>query len=268
MATRADRYPALAASALLHAAVVLAALISWPWSRTITAGDVVPVTLISSADIQTPAPAARAPIPAPAAAPTPVPQAAPETVAPEEHQTPAPAKTAPAPVAHVSPTPAKAKPQPEPTENWSALEASLSAQDRPSGARQSSAARGPPRPNQALQARATQGVAATLASGAASPRATAALGALQGELAHLWNPNGGVPVGDLLIKVTFHIGSNGALVGDPSASGAGGDLASRVASERAMRAVRLADPFADPADAALYGQNVTVTFAQNHHCSS
>ncbi|HLK25311.1 MAG TPA: hypothetical protein VKT30_11690 [Caulobacteraceae bacterium] len=285
MPSRTDRYPALAASALLHAAIILSALIAWPWAKTLRAGDVVPVTLVSSADLQAPAPAVQAPKPAPAATPEPTPEAPPQPVAQEEHQTPpAPAhkatptpKTVPAPTPKATPTPAakaaqtptKAHPQEEPNENWEALAQSLARQERPSGARQSSASKGAPRPNQALQARSTQGVAATLASGPASPQAAAALGALQGELAHLWNPNCGVPVGDLLIKVSFRIGSNGQLVGEPGSSAAGGaGLPAQVAAERAVRAVNMANPFADPQFAALYGQNVTVTFAQKHHCSS
>jgi outer membrane biosynthesis protein TonB len=272
MATRRERYPALAASALLHGAIIAAALIAWPWAHTLHMGDVVPVTLMTSADLPAPAPAVQAPTPAPAATEQPTPQAPPQPAAQEEHPTPPQPlpKAQPTPQPKAAHTPTKATPTPRPAENWAALEASLARQSRQtSGARQSSAAQGRPRPNQALQARNTQGVGAVLSSGPANARAEAALGSLSGEIGRLWLPNCGVPVGDLLIKVSFKLGPEGILDGDPTSSEANApDLASRVASERAVRAIRMRSPFADPAYAALYGQNVTVSFSQKQHCSS
>jgi hypothetical protein len=231
---------------------------------------------MTSADLPAPAPAVQAPTPAAAATPQPVPDASQQAAAPEESPTPAPPP--PSPRAHEAPPrpkpppppPAKTAQHPAPSEDWAALESNLAQQSRQAtGARQSSATRGPTRLSQAVQARNTQGVAATLSSGPANPRAQAALGSLSGEIGRLWSPNCGVPVGDLLIKVTFKLGPTGMLDGDPTSSDANAaDLPTRVASERAVRAVRMREPFADPAYAALYGQNVTVSFSQKQHCSN
>lgn len=283
-----QRYPAMAASFALHAGVLALAFLALASRPPMGGGNVVPVTLMTSADLP-PAPAVAAPKPAPAATPTPVPQAPPQPEVQEAPPPPAPKPTpvqkhvetptptpkpapalkhveAPAPTPKVQPVkPAKATPELD----LNALAASLNASSKATKHQPSSAHQGLAHPNQDLQARNTQGVGATLASGKANARAQAALGALAGEIGHLWNPNCGVPMGDLLIKVSFTIGPNGILERAPTSPQAGAsDLATKVAAERAARAVSMRAPFADPDYAALYGQTVTVAFSQSEHCGS
>lgn len=294
-----DRYPALAVSAALHAAVFACFLIAWPWNKTIHMGDVVPVTLMTSADMPAPAPAIAAPTPQAAATETPVPQAPPQTATPEPAPTPAPTppvptpptpkvqpthpthtptppKVQPTPVAHAptppkvqptpvshapTPTPAKARPTPAPDKDWAALAASLESQSHPAAQRQSSAARGPSRPSQAVQARATAGT-----SDAAS---SAALASLAGELQRLWNPNCDAEgAGGVTIKVTFRLGPSGNLDGQPVSSAADAtDPVVRSSSDRALRAVHQGEPFTQ-LPPALFGQNITVNFNQKSFCAS
>lgn len=279
---RTDRYPAMAGSAFLHAAILIGGLIAWPWlNKPIHMGDVVPVTLINADQAPAPAPAVQAPEPAPAQTETPVPQAARQVPAPEEAPTPTPPipkaapqptpKPHPTPVAKAAPpqpaptpvprkpTPAKPAAKPQPDMDWAAVAAGLTSQARPSGPRQSSAARGPSRPAQATVARTTAGV-----SDAAS---AAALSSLAGELQRLWNPNCEA-AGDVTIKVSFQIGSNGHLIGSPVSSLAGaGAVAIKAASDRAVRAVYEGEPFSD-LPPSLYGQKITVNFNSKSFCSN
>ena len=259
----ARRYPAMAASAALHLAVLLCFLIAWPWSKTVHMGDVVPVTLMTSADLPAPAPAVQAPEPAPAQTEAPVPQASPQTAAPVQTAAPAApaAKAAPAAAAHQSTT-GKPQPKTSPDLDRAALLASLTQQNPASGQHQSSAARGATRPNQAVRA--------TTSAGTSSAAADAALSSLSGELQRMWNPICSAPgAADVMIKVTFKIGPSGRLTGTPTSSeGSATDNVVRVASERALRPVYEADPFADPAYAALYGQTITVNFNQKNFCSN
>jgi colicin import membrane protein len=263
MAARTDRYPALAASAVLHAAVLVAALVSWPWSQTIHMGDVVPVTLISGAEAPPPAPAVQASEPQAAATEAPEPQAPPQPAL--HNQPPSPRPPSPAPKSQPQkltpqPTPAKAKPTPTPTpsEDWTALAASLAHQSQ--AAHASSAQRGPSRPSQAVQARATTGVSNSVSA--------AALTSLSGELQRLWNPNCDAPGGDVTIKVTFKLTASGRLDGAPTSSEVNAsDLAVKAASDRAVRAVYEGEPFSE-LPTALYGQNITVNFNQKSYCSS
>jgi hypothetical protein len=256
----ADRAPAMAASAALHAAVVICALISWPWmTKSIHMGDVVPVTLVTSADLPAAAPAVQAPQPAPAAAETPVAQAPPQPAAPQA------AAAAPAAKAQPTPTPRKTAaaqpaPKPAPELNRAALLASLTGQTGP--AHPSSAPRGATRPNQAVRAMTSSGV-----SNAASD---AALASLSGELQRMWNPICSAPgAANVMIKVTFRLNSLGEVVGSPQSSQADAtDEVVKVASERAVRPVDMASPFDDPAYRVLYGQTITVNFNQKSFCSN
>ena len=274
----------MAGSAALHAIILISGLIAWPWlSKPIHMGDVVPVTLITSNDAPAPAPAVQAPEPAPAQTEQPVPQAAPQAVAPEEAPTPTPPapKVAPQPVPKPRPVqPAKVTPQPAPTPtphkaaqakpvpakpapemDMAALSAELSKQAKPSGARQSSAARGPSRPAQAIVARTTAGTSDAVSS--------AALSSLAGELQRLWNPNcEAAGAADVTIKVSFQIGSSGRLSGDPVSSLAGAsDPVTKAASDRAVRAVYQGEPFSD-LPPSLYGQKITVNFNPKTFCSN
>jgi outer membrane biosynthesis protein TonB len=275
----------MAGSAALHAIILISGLIAWPWlTKTLHMGDVVPVTLITSDQAPAPKPAVQAPQPAPAATEAPVPQASPQVAAPEEAPTPTPPapKVAPQPVPKPHQVqPAKATPQPAPTPtphktttakptpakppaemDMAALSAELAKQAKASGPRQSSAARGASRPEQAVEARTSSGTSDAVSA--------SALASLSGELQRIWNPIcSNAAASDVMIKVTFRIGSSGILIGTPQSSLAGTtDTALQVASERAVRAVYQHGPFADPAYRVLYGQNITVNFNQKKDCSN
>jgi outer membrane biosynthesis protein TonB len=273
----------MAGSAALHAIILISGLIAWPWlTKPLRMGDVVPVTLITSDQAPAPKPAVQAP--APAATEQPVPQASPQVAAPEEAPTPTPPAPRPAPQPVPKPhqaQPVKATPQPAPTPtphkatpakpapakpapelDMAALSAELSKQAKASGPRQSSAARGPSRPEQAAQARTSAGVS--------DANSNAAQASLSGELNRIWNPIcSNSASADMVVKVTFKIGSSGILIGNPQSSvGDTSDIALRVASERAVRSVYQHGPFADPAYRVLYGQNITVNFSQKKDCSN
>jgi protein TonB len=275
----------MAGSAALHAIILISGLIAWPWlTKPLHMGDVVPVTLITSDQAPAPKPAVQAPQPAPAATEAPVPQASPQVAAPEEAPTPTPPAPKPAPQPTPKPhqaQPAKAVPQPAPTPtphktatakptpakpatelDMAALSAELAKQAKPSGPRQSSAARGPSRPEQAVVAR--------ISSGTSDAVSTAALASLQGELERIWNPIcSNAAAADVTIKISFKIGASGILIGAPQSSLAGTtDTALQVASERAIRSVYQHGPFSDPAFRVLYGQNITVNFNQKKDCSN
>lgn len=275
-----NRSPAMAASAALHAALLVAVLVSWPWlAKPLHVGDVVPVTLMTSADLPAAKPAIAAPEPAPAATEAPVAQASPQMAAPDETPTPSPParKAEPHPTPKPAPQTAQAAPQPAPTPHkpvstkpatkpapdvdWTQLAANLTHQARPSGPHQSSAAHGPPRPEQAVQARTTAGVSDAAAS--------AALSSLAGELQRLWNPNCEAQgAAGVTIKVTFQLGSSGRLIGSPVSSQAGsGDAVVKAASDRAVRAVYQGEPFSD-LPPALYGQRITVNFNPKSFCQN
>jgi outer membrane biosynthesis protein TonB len=145
--------------------------------------------------------------------------------------------------------------------DMAALSAELAKQARPSGPRQSSAARGAARPTQAIVARTTAG-----ASDAAS---TAALSSLAGELQRLWNPNcEAAGAADVTIKVSFQIGSSGRLIGAPVSSLAGAaEPVILAASDRAVRAVNQGQPFSD-LPPSLYGQKITVNFNSKSFCAN
>jgi periplasmic protein TonB len=275
----------MAGSAALHAIILVSGLIAWPWlTKPLHMGDVVPVTLITSDQAPAPKPAVQAPQPAPAATEAPVPQATPQVAAPEEAPVPTPPAPKPAPQPVPKPhqaQPAKVTPQPAPTPtphktatakptpvkaapdlDLNALSAELTKQARAAGPRQSSAARGPSRQEQAVVARTS--------AGASDAVSASALASLSGELQRIWNPIcSNAAASDVQLKVTFKIGSSGILIGTPQSSLAGAtDTALQVASERAVRAVYQHGPFSDPAYRVLYGQNITVNFSQKKDCSN
>jgi protein TonB len=275
-----DRYPALAASAALHAAVLISGLIAWPWlSKPIKIGEVVPVTLVTSADVSdmkqavaapTPAPAqtetpdVQAPLAATAPEPAPTPEPAPKAVQPPPRPTPTPAKPAvskPAPaMAKAASKPAPAKPTTS-TFDPDAVLASLAKPTKASGAPRSSAQRGPSRPAAAAQAHATTGAADTVSA--------SALSSLTGELQRLWNPNCEVEGGsDVNIKVSFRLDSSGRLIGPPVSSQAhASDPIVVSGSDRAVRAVYAGAPF-DSLPRELYGQNISVNFNARQACAN
>jgi protein TonB len=249
-----NRLPALTASAALHGALLAATLIAWPWlSRPIELSSVVPVTLVTSDKLSEMRAAVAAPTLSPAAAETPVPEAAPQPPAPE-----------PAPLPNPAPTPAKQPAKPTST-NFDPDEelAKLTRSAKASGARQSSAPRGPTRPETAPLARLTTGTGDAATASAES--------SLVAAIIPHWNLSCDVPH-DLDIRVTFRLSPSGRLIGSPQSSGDNAPefSALRVASERAKRAVLAAQPFENlPPN--LYSQPITVKFnvqaaLEQEHC--
>ncbi|MCR5878490.1 energy transducer TonB [Phenylobacterium sp. J367] len=253
---RRELSPAAAGSILLHGGIAAALMISWPWARDLKVGAVVPVTIVANAPVtdlraaeqapveqtaQTEQPVPDAPMDSsppqptptpPAPAPTPVPKSAPPPKA-APASTPA-LKSTPTPPAPKSP-PAKAQPRPaEKGLDFDALLASIPAAKSP--ARPSSAPKGASRPETAQQARPNLG------SGLA---ASAAMSGLADELQRRWNPNCEVEGGrDVVVRVTFQLGSGGQVTGEPQAEIRGARSAvSQAAADRAVRAVYAASPF-------------------------
>ncbi len=107
------------------------------------------------------------------------------------------------------------------------------------------------------------------ASGTGATPSPAAMASLKSQLERLWNPNCEVMGGsDISIVITFHIGAGGRLVSRPTSSvgDSGGEL-TKVASDRAVRAVY--QYFADPSRpfADLPPDNYTVNFNPKEYCS-
>ena len=295
-AQAADRYPAFAASAVLHASVLLAGLIAWPWlSKPIRMGDVVAVTLVTSPDAANMKPAIQAPVPTPAATEEPEPQAPPLPPAPEEAPTPSPPPTVrtppqpkavphpqpqvkptpkpaptPKPVAQSKPTPPKPQPPPPklapakaatPAFDPDAILASLDKVSKAGGSRHSAAPRGPTRAETAVQPH--------LSPGAGSAVSASALADLGSQLQRLWNPNCEVEgAADVMIKVSFQLDSGGRVSGPVLASGENaGNPVVKAASDRAKRAIYQGNPF-DNLPSALYGQRITVNFNAKQFCEN
>ena len=274
--TAPNRMPAMTASAVLHLALLASVLFVWPWTKPITLSNVVPVTLVTSDQASQPSEAVAAPTPQPPATETPTPEAPVTPAAPEPAPLPVPApptlksvqaKPAPAPKpapAKPVPTPAKASPKPlESTFDPDAVLASLTKSAKVAGAKQSSAKRGPPKPQTAVQARLT--------TGAGDVSASSALTSMAAALQRLWNPNCDVPgAGDVNIRVTFRLKSDGRLVDSPPPQSSGDSAPEssvlRVASDRAKRAVYAAQPF-DSLPANLYNQPITVKFNGQAACA-
>lgn len=271
---RTDMRRPLLASALLHGGLAAAVLISWPWlSRPIHIGASVPVTIVATAPDANVRPAEQAPVEDLAATPEPIPATLPEQVAPPTPAPPAPPqKTVPHPPEPapkpVPPTPApkKAAPQPpkqqpqkQPTLDLDALAASI--KSRASGKPASGARKGPPHPELAAQARPAVGQASALAA--------SALSNLSADLARRWNPNCEVEGGaNVDIRVGMRLDKSGHVAGDLQASGQNSpDPVVKAASDRAVRAIRQAEPFQNlPAE--LYGERIIVRFNARSACAS
>ncbi|MAK82521.1 energy transducer TonB [Phenylobacterium sp.] len=265
---RSDLGTALLLSGILHAVVLGAALIPWPWDRELKIGSVVPINIVSSipanprpavqgpeeqtAQTEAPEPDApleatvAAPEPQPAPQPTPAPQPSPKAPTPKPAPTPAP-KPAP------TPTPKPAPPKKSDSLDLDALASSLK------GSQSSSAARGAARPETARQARSTTG----------SGISAAAMSGLAEELQRRWNPNCEVEAArNVRVRVTFRLGSDGRVVGDVRAGGQenSSDPVTRAAAERAIRAVYSAAPFTTlPRE--FYGDQIAVSFNAAQACA-
>ncbi len=284
---------AMVASALLHAGVIVSALIAWPWSRTLPVGGAVPINIVANAPSTNLAPAIEAAEETPAQTEDPVPDASPTPAAPEPAPTPTPPapapKPAPQPAPKPVPTPTPAptpKPAPAPTPtpkpkppaakppekaapaakpapkssglDLDALAASVAKAAKSSGAQRSSAAKGETRPATAREARPDLG----------SGQAAAAVAGMTDELQRRWNPNCEVEGGrDVRIRVTFTLSSNGQVLGQPDAGGKerSANPVEKAAAERAIRAVFAAAPFRD-LPRQFYGDRIAVNFNAREAC--
>jgi outer membrane biosynthesis protein TonB len=269
------RGPALTASALLHVALLASAVIVWPWTKPVKLSSVVPVTLVTAEEPSEPSQAIAAPTPQTAQTEAPTPDAPPPAAAPQPTPLPIPAPPPPRPtLSKPAPAPSKPADKPAPTPAKAAAKADTSSFDpdavlaslnksaKASGAKQSSAKKGPARPQTAVQARLT--------TGAGDATAASALTSMAASLQRLWNPNCDVPgAGDLDIRVTFRLSAGGRLVGSPQSSGDNAPESSllRVASDRAKRAVYAAQPF-EGLPQTLYGQPITVKFNGQAACAA
>lgn len=269
------RYPAMAASAALHLALLVTVLIILPrLTKPLRVSGVVPVTLMTSADVSNLREAVAAPEPAPAQTETPAPEAPPAQPAPQDNPEPAPPqpkplpppRPAPNPSPKLTPAPAKtppkpaAKAQPQPDLDLDALAASITKTAKTSGAKRVAAARGPSRPETAVVARTT--------TGAGTAVSASALSSMAAELQRLWNPNCDVAGGsDVNITVAFRLGPAGRLIGQPASSAENAaDPIIKAASDRAVRAVNQAQPFTDlPPE--LYGPKIAVNFNARQACA-
>ncbi len=273
MARRTDLSPAMVGSVLLHLTLGAALIFLKPWARDIPTGAAVPVTLVTTADLNDVRPAEAAPdaqsaqsdepqpdpppqtaaaAPATPPVPTPVPQPALKPVSAPVVAKPAVVKPAQPPRPAPLPTP---KPAAKPL-NLDALAASVA-----KAGKTSSASRGPSRPETAPQARE--------AVGAAKGLSASALAGLADELQRRWNPNCEVEGGrDVRIRVTFTLGVGGQILGGVDAGGQekSGNPVIQAAAERAIRAIHQAAPFSTlPRD--LVGQRVAVNFNAREACS-
>jgi protein TonB len=254
-------------SVLLHATVAAALLISWNFTRDLKVGSVVPITIVSKAPPTDVREAEQAPVEQTAQADEPVPQAPLQSTppAPEPKPAPPPPKPVPTPTPKLVkpiPTPAPVKPAPpaktEKSLDLDALSASVSKLARPAPPKPSSAAKGPARPETALQARPALGAGVS----------AAAISGLQDELQRRWNPNCDVEGGrDVQVRVLFTIGAGGQVVGDAKAEIKSAQTpVSRTGAERAVSAVYAAAPYRNlPRE--FYGERIAVTFNAREACS-
>jgi outer membrane biosynthesis protein TonB len=269
---RRELSPALAGSIALHLIVAAALLISWRFTRELTIGAAVPVTLVANGppgelrDVQ------KAPEVQEAQAEQPQPEAPPQPAPPAP--TPAPEPPAPQPTPKVeAPTP-KPKPQPKPAEkaavakpqpvakpekslDLDALAASVSKLSKAAGGKPGAGAKGPPKAATAPET--GKGLSAS---------AQASVGAMKDAVERRWNPNCNVAGGrDVQVSVTFRIDSSGQVIGDVGSQiRSAQNEVSRAAADRAVRAVYAAAPFRDlPRE--LYGQSFKLNFDAKDACS-
>jgi outer membrane biosynthesis protein TonB len=247
-------------SVLLHASVAAALLISWNFTHDLKVGAIVPVTLVANAPATDVSPAIQAPEVQTAQTEAPVPDAPAESVppAPEPKPLPTPAPkaaAAPAPTPKPAPTPTKPAPPTKADKglDLDALQASLSKSAKPS-----SAAKGPPRPETALQARPAVGAGVS----------AAAFSGLTEELQRRWNPNCDTEGGrDVKLRVTFQIGAGGQVVGNVATQIVSPRTpVADAAATRAAQAVYAASPFRSlPRE--FYGERIAVNFNAREACS-
>jgi len=214
---RSEPYSAFAASVALHVGVLAAAiLLSRMFNAPLRIGDVTTVTLVTSADVANLRAAQPAPTPTAASTPTPVPDA-------EDKPVP------PAPQAAPTPTPAPTRPSAATTPNpFDKVSRDLAGGGSPSPAHKGS------------RQAATQ---PTTGSGAGNGRvaAPADVAGLTTALEKVWVhscDDVNDPAGN--VDVSFHVGPDGYLLGDPVAK-----PPNTIAARRAINAIYKLNPFKD-----------------------
>ena len=258
--TRSDFSGAMIGSLMLHAVLIVLALVAWPNHRPFNLGSAVPVNLVSNAPTTDVRAADQSAEPATAQTEIPEPDAA---LAPAEVATATP-PSPPAPVPATTPATKPAKPTKkaaaEPRLDLDALAASLNKTSR-ANAGKSSAAQGANSAETALQARPALGKGL-------SASAQIGLAGLAEELQRRWNPNCEVEGGrDVRVRVNFTAGVGGQLIGVVEAGGQenSSNPVVRAAAERAIRAVHQAAPFKTlPRE--LYGVGISVNFDAGKAC--
>lgn len=270
-AQRTNFAPAMLAALLLHAGLLVAGLIVWPWMNPpIAPGAVTSVTLVAAPPAPL-RPAEQAPQPAPAAAPEPAPTPAPPPPpAPAPKPAPPPPPTKPLPIAKPPPEPPKVKPQqtakapPKDSLDLAALTSSLDRQATKSDARKAPGLRGALRPELAPVARADPGAAE-----AATTDAAAAVGA---RLNRLWNKSCGVEgFRDIVVQVRFNLTPDGAVEGAPQVLNepAAASAVWTAAKDRAVRAVFQAAPFRElPRQTYATWRTFTAVFDAKQACKN
>jgi len=274
---RSEFSRAAIASALLHAGIFAAALIGWPWGRTLPVGSAVPINIVANAPSTNLAPAIQGPEELPAQTEQPVPDAPTPPAAPEPQPVPTPPQPTPktpppTPAAKAAPTPKPAptqptpkpatKPSPKPApkaEKGLDLDALAASVAKSSGAQRSSAAKGASRAETAREARPDLGTGA----------AASAISGMSEEIERRWNPNCNVEGGrDVRLKVYVTLGAGGQVVGEVTAGGAerSANAVVRAAAERAIRAVYAAAPFPN-VPRSFYGDRITLNFNTRDACS-
>ena len=235
------RYPAMAASAALHLALLATVLIILPrLTKPLTGSTVVPVTLVTSVDI----PDLAAITPVPKQAPTPMETPEPQTPPVQPSSSPAPQSIAPKPMPKV-PTKAPTNTASSDDNFLKNLAASLP---------HSSPPRKPTPP--------------TTPSGGGAPVSANARAVIEEALRRVWNANCDVPAGaQTNIEVTFQLDSSGRLVGEiHSAAENSSDPIVRTAFERAVRAINQAKPF-PRLPLGFPGGSVTAPFDAKQACA-
>jgi outer membrane biosynthesis protein TonB len=253
---RANRSPALLASALIHAGVIAAAIISWPFfAKPLQIGKVVPVTIVTNAPPAELAPAVQAPTPAPAMTPAPEPQApaAPAPITPAPPTPPPKPAAPPKPAPQPKPTPAKQAPasKPSPAAKASPAKdnffeqttAAIAGSTQRASTRASAGEPGPNRPRTDTVAQQGQG--------ADDKMSGSELGALKEKLGRLWNPNCQVEgARGIVVRVHVRLTAQGYVIGQPELVdrdkiNSSGNPILIAAATRALSAVGRGQPYAD-----------------------
>jgi protein TonB len=256
MATRArtNRSPALLVSALVHAGVVAATIIAWPWlSKPMRLGPVVPVTIITKAPPSDLAPAAEAPQTQEAMAPAPQPQAEPQP-APPLPEPPKPEASAPPKAATPPPKPSQAKPSPAKPEPdfFASLEKSLRRDRKPASS--------PPTNGQPGEARPPTRPDPSKDPGTGAQLSPSDLAGLQDKIGKLWNPNCQVEgASSFVIKVHVRLTPQGYLAApaelpEKDAIMSSGNPVLIASAQRVLSAVGRGQPYRDVLRPEQYAQ--------------